>query len=149
MQLARNACALADTRVQRDLELMMQLPDTPLVGRPQQRQKEHRAEGAKPVCLVVRGCDGEIQLCRGIVPHAVTVGRDYAERILPGRQICVKRLPARTGVVPVMVIAVEPVAKFYLLWNQEGGRSVINLQVARERGHFEVLSCCEFLTVSD
>src|SRR5271166_5387366 len=121
MQLACNACALADTRVQRYLELMLQLPDTPPVGRPQQRRQEHRAEGAKPVCLVVRGCDGEIQPCRGIVPHAVTVGRDYAERILPGRQIRIEGLAACTGVAPVMVIAVEPVTKSHPMWNQEGG----------------------------
>src|ERR1019366_9401658 len=47
MQLERNACALVDTRVQRHLELMTQLLETPLVARPQQRYKEHRTEGAK------------------------------------------------------------------------------------------------------
>src|SRR5271165_12790 len=100
---------------------MKQLPDTPPVGRPQQQQKEARAEGAKPVCLVVRGCDGEIQPCRGLVPHAVTVGRDYSERILPGRQVSVERLPASTSVVPVTVVAIEPITKLHPLWNQESG----------------------------
>src|SRR5208337_4870766 len=101
------------------VELMLQLPDTPLVRRPQQRQEERRAEGAKPIRLVVRGCHGEIQPCRGIVPQAVTVGRDYAKRILPGRQVRIEGLAACTGVVPVMVIAVQSVTKFHLLWNQK------------------------------
>src|SRR5271166_2670183 len=121
MQVACNACALADPRLQRHFELLMQLPDTPLIRRPQQRPKEARAEGAKPVCLVVRRRDGEIQPCRAIVPHAVTVGRDYAERILPGRQIRIEGLAASTGVVPVAVIVFQAVTELHSLWNQKGG----------------------------
>ena len=149
VKLPRNPCALADARLQRHLELMMQLPDTPLVRRPQQCQEEHRAEGAKPVRLVVRRSDGEIQLGGAIVPDAVTIGCDHAKRILPGRQIRVERLPARTGVVPITVIAVEPVTKFHLLWNQKRGRSVINLQVPRMRRELEVGRCFEFLSVNN
>ena len=93
----------------------------------------HRAEGAKPVRLVVRGSDGEIQLGRRFVPDAVTVGRDHAKGILPRRQIRVEGLPARTGIVPVTVIAVEPVTKLHFLRNRERRRRVINLQVPRMR----------------
>ena len=47
VKLARDACALADARIQRQVELTMQLPDAQLVGRPQQRQEKrpHRGRG--------------------------------------------------------------------------------------------------------
>ena len=40
MKFARDACALSDARLQRHVELMVQLPQPQLVGRPQQRQEE-------------------------------------------------------------------------------------------------------------
>ena len=36
VQVPGNSCSLADSRLQRHLEIMMQLPDSQLVGRPQQ-----------------------------------------------------------------------------------------------------------------
>ena len=49
VQLSRDACALADTRIQRHLELMTQLPNTPPVDRPQQSEERdaHRARETK------------------------------------------------------------------------------------------------------
>ena len=54
MELARNACALADARLDGHVEFPMQLPDAQLVGRPEQCQNTCRAEGAEPIRLVVR-----------------------------------------------------------------------------------------------
>ena len=42
VQVPRDSCALADARLQRHLKVMMQAPDSVLVGRPQQCQKELR-----------------------------------------------------------------------------------------------------------
>ena len=47
VKVPRDACALADTRLQRHGELMMQLPDTQLVGCPQQRQKQQPRRAAR------------------------------------------------------------------------------------------------------
>ena len=54
VQVSSDSCSLADARLHRHLKFMMQLPDSALVGRPQQYQKQKRAERAKPVRLVVR-----------------------------------------------------------------------------------------------
>src|SRR5271165_2513437 len=104
-----------------------------MVGRPQQRQKKDRAEGAEPIRLVIRWSYREIQLGGAIVPDTVAVACDHAKCIFPRRQIRVESLPTRAGVVPITVIAVEPITKLHLLWNQKGGRSVINLHVTRVR----------------
>ena len=149
MQVPRDPCALAHARLQRHLELMMQLPDAQLVRRPEQRQKEARAESAKPIRLVIRRNDEEIQLGGAFVPDAVAIRCDHAEGILPGRQIRVERLPARASLVPITVIAVEAVAKIYLLRNRKSGRGVINLQVPRIRRNIEVGRCLELFSVSD
>ena len=117
--------------------------------RPTAVLKRSPAESPKPVRLVVRRGDGEIQLGGSIVPDAVTIACDHAKGIFAGRQVRVERLPSRTGVVPIAVIAVEPVTKLYLLWNQKGGRSVINLQVTRMRWELEVVACLKFLSVDD
>ena len=47
MQVTRDPRTLTDARLQRHLELMLQLPDTQLVGHPHQCQKEqpHREPG--------------------------------------------------------------------------------------------------------
>jgi hypothetical protein len=57
VKLASNPRTFADAGIQRHLELTMQLPDPPLISRPQQRQKSESAEGAKPVRLVIGGSD--------------------------------------------------------------------------------------------
>ena len=46
VKVACNPCAFADARLERHVELMLQLPDTPLVRRPHQRQK-HIAQRAR------------------------------------------------------------------------------------------------------
>ena len=76
------------------------------------------------------------------------IGCDHAEGILPRRQIRVESLPARTGLMPVMVVAVEPVTELHFLRNRERRRRVINLQVARVRGEFEVIDCRQLLAIN-
>ena len=149
MELASDTRSFTHPCFDGRVEFSLQLPDAQLIRRPQQRQEGCPAEGAKPIRLVIRRRDGEIQLCRGIVPQAVTVGCDSAKRILPGRQVRIEGLAACTGVVPVMVIAVQLVAKFHLLWNQKCWRGVINLQVPGVRRELEVSGCCEFLSVDN
>ena len=55
VQFARDARALFDAPLQAHVEFPLQLPDTELVGRPQQCQKSGRAESAKPVRPSTRG----------------------------------------------------------------------------------------------
>ena len=56
-------------------------PHASAIGGPEQRREQSARERAKPVRLVVRRCDGEIQHGGAIVPDAVAVGRDHAEGI--------------------------------------------------------------------
>ena len=109
---------------------------------------EHRAERTKPVRLVVGRHDREFQFGCGFVPDSVAVRSHHAKCVFPGRQIRVKRLPARTGFAPITIVAVEPITEFHLLWISKGGRSVIDLQVARMRREPEVIDSGEFLSVN-
>ena len=72
MQIAGDARTLGNASNQRHSELMMQLPNPQLVGRPQQRHKNRCPECTKPIRLVIRGSDGKIQLGGIVVPAAVT-----------------------------------------------------------------------------
>ena len=61
VKVSRNPRTLSDACVQGHLELMTQPPEPQLVGRPQQRQEEHSAQGAERIRLVIRGRDGDLQ----------------------------------------------------------------------------------------
>src|SRR5262245_37303605 len=125
----------------------MQLADTKLIGGPQQCQNGDCAQSEKPVGLVVRWRYGKIQPCRVAVPDAVTVACNYAEGVIPGRQIRVERLPASAGVVQVAIIAVEAITKFHLLRNQECRRTVVNLHISGMGSELKVGGRCEFSSV--
>src|SRR5208337_1339774 len=119
MELASDTGSFTHPCFDGRVEFPPKLPDAQLVGRPEQRQKEARAESAKPIRLVIRRSDEEIRLGGAFAPDAVAIRCDHAEVILAGRQIRVKRLPTRTGIVPVTVIAVETVAKFHFQRNRK------------------------------
>ena len=114
-------------------------PHTDAIGAPEQRREGRGRERAEPDRLVVGGTDEEIQLRGAIAPHAVTIGGDHAKGMLPGRQIGVERLPPRTGVVPIRLVPLEPVAELHFLRNQQGRGRVVDLHVTRVRGQPEGL----------
>src|SRR5208283_723008 len=121
VQLARDTHTLIQAGLAGDLKLLLELPDTESVRRPQQHKRNGRANGPKPIRLVVRRSDGKIQLGSPTVPDAVTIACDHAKGIIPGRKVRVESLPAGAGVVPITVIAVDAVTESYLLWNQKAG----------------------------
>jgi hypothetical protein len=69
VQVARNAGALADSRLERHLETVMQLPDPDPVPSPEQPQPSRRAERAEPGGLVIRWRDRELQSVALFIPH--------------------------------------------------------------------------------
>src|ERR1700757_4179345 len=81
MKIAGNTRTLTDTRIERQFELMAQLPQTQLVGSPQQRQKKHCAKNAKPRCIPPRGRDHNGQRYSLLVPYAVAVRPLHSEDI--------------------------------------------------------------------
>ena len=120
-----------------------------MISGPEQGKKKDQQRQAEPLRLIQRGRDREMKRRGAITPDAITVAGDYGKRIVAGRQIRVKSLTARTGIVPIMFIAVESVAELHLLWNQKRRRGVINLQVARVRRELHVAGCRELLSVND
>ena len=91
----------------------------------------------------------KLQRGGALVPDAVAVGSDHPEGILPRGQIGVERLPPWTGLMPIVVVAIELVAKLDLLWDREGGRRVVDLQVAHVRATSRLSRRREFLSVDD
>ena len=149
VQLPRDACAFPDARVERLGERVLNMAHPIPVSRPQKRQERHRGDCAEPGGLAVRRSDGELQRGGALIPDAVAVGRHHPERVLPRRHIGIERLPPWTGLMPIVVVAIEPVAKLDLLWDREGRRCVIELQVAHVRAHLEAVTSREFLSVDD
>jgi hypothetical protein len=84
MEFSRDACALADAGLERHFELMMQLSDTQLVGCPQHRHKEDRADGAKPAGPPPGRRDQNGQRNPSLIPYAIAVGSLHAENIFAG-----------------------------------------------------------------
>ena len=115
VQIAGDTCALADARVQRHIELMMQLPDTEQVDRPQQRPKCDHTESAKPIRLVVRRGDGELQGIALLVPYSAVVARDHAKAVMAGRKVRVLRLAVVDHFPPVLILALQHVFEMDLL----------------------------------
>ena len=103
VEVTRDAGSLGDTRVQCHLQLSSQLPETQLPGRPQQPREQGGAQRAKPVRLIHRGRNGEIQRRARLVPDTAVIGSHDAEAIGPGRQVGVERLAAIAGFLPVVV----------------------------------------------
>ena len=65
---------------------------------------EGGAERAKPVRLIHRGRNGEIQHRARLVPDTAVIGSHDAEAIGLGRQVGVERLAAVAGFLPVAVL---------------------------------------------
>ena len=61
VEISGNPCALAHARVQCHLELMVQVPDTQLVGEPQHRQQHRRAQTAEMPRGMYHG--GRMRIC--------------------------------------------------------------------------------------
>jgi hypothetical protein len=79
MELASDTRSFTHPCFDGRVEFSLQLPDAQLIRRPQQRQEGCPAEGAKPIRLVIRRRDGEIQLGGALIPDAVAIGCDHAK----------------------------------------------------------------------
>src|SRR5262249_28166950 len=99
-----NPCALAHAGLERQVELMLQLPDTPQVHRPQQRQQDARAESAKPIRLVVRWGNGELDGISLLVPNATVVARHHAKPVGAWCEIGVLCMSHVDYLFPVMIL---------------------------------------------
>ena len=137
VKLPRDPCALADTRVRASSRTddatagrAIGSPPTAAPERKSRRARGTNSSGSKPE----RWRNPAWQGYRSRRRHCCTPSR---ERILPWRQVGVESLAACARVFPITVKAVEPIAKLHLLRNQESGRSVVDLQVARVRGQRE------------
>ena len=73
VQFAGDTRALIQARLACHAEFALQLPDTELVGRPQQCQKSGRAEGSKGVGLPEGGRDHNGQRHPFFIPYAIAV----------------------------------------------------------------------------
>src|SRR5690606_37231465 len=79
---------------------------------------------------------GPYSKCNGgtlVIPKAVVVRRDHAKCVLAWPQVRVKRLAPGTRVTPILVYAIDPVAKLHPFRRTEAGGSVSNLNVPLAR----------------
>ena len=84
VQFAGDARPLVDALLQAHVEFLLELPDTELVGRPQQCQKNGRAKGSKPIGPPPGGRDENGQRHPFFIPYAIAVRSLHAKNIFAG-----------------------------------------------------------------
>ena len=94
VQFAGDSGPLPNARVERHVELVMQLADTQLVTRPQQRHKNSRARTAKPRRAPPWGENLQAQSHSVFIPHPAIIRALNAQRVVPGGQCREGRYPA-------------------------------------------------------
>ena len=85
VQLARDAGALADPRLEGHIELVGELADTESMAGPQQDHKCHRTRREEPGGLVKWRKDPDLDECASRVPHTISVGGDDVKCIFARR----------------------------------------------------------------
>ena len=86
VQLPGDSCPLPNARLERHVELVMQLQQTQLVTCPEQRQKHSHARGAKPCRAPPRRQDLQAQRHAVFIPYPAIVRALNAQRVIPGGQ---------------------------------------------------------------
>src|SRR4030095_16043939 len=105
-------------------------PETPPPGRPQQPRKHGDAQGAKPVRLIHRGRDGEIQHRARLVPHAIVVRRRDVKPVVTRREIRIAYRALVDDISPTWILPFqsEPEADLFRRRQAEGG--VVDAELA-------------------
>src|SRR5579871_677221 len=133
MQVARDAGALGNTRVQGSLEIPSDLPQAQQIECPEKSSNSHKTERAEPGGLPVGRRNREVERCTLLVPHAAVVARDDAEAILAGRKVIVEGLTAVADVLPSSIVTFELVAEPHLLGGDEAESGVIDFKITQPR----------------
>ena len=141
VKITCNSRTLADPRLQCHLKLMMHLPQTPLVGRPQQSQDGDCAEGAKPIGLPVRRGHRKVEERALFVPHSAVVRGFDAESVMVRREIRVLNLAFVDHLAPVAVLPFKLVLEMNLLRRYQAQSRVVNLQIASTRRQTQIGTC--------
>src|SRR5262249_26026695 len=107
--------------------------NTHVMRGPGNRENSANRERQKPSCLIVGGCNDEVDGCTCLVPDTAVVGRSDAESVLSRRKIGVERLSAVAHIPPVAIEALELVAKSHLFGRHQAQCGVIDLQIVDTR----------------
>src|ERR1019366_10597253 len=91
------------------------------------QQHDQSAEAVEPPRLVEMRLEKETQRGARLVPHSVVVGGNDAKPILAGREVGIVRDPARAGVHPTPVVALEHELELHACGNQEAQAGVVKL----------------------
>src|SRR5215470_8065532 len=102
------------------------MPETELVGHPQQRKEGGRADGAKYIRLIKRWGDGKLQRIAGLVPYPAVVARDHPKAVMPGSKVCVLRLAFVDHFLPVLILAFQLVFEMNHLWRDEAESGIVD-----------------------
>src|SRR5580693_8730033 len=85
--------------------LVPQAADAQPMCRQKQESKSSHAQRPEPSRLVVCRQNRKIQRRSGLIPNAIIIGSCYDEEIPARREIVVKRLSSRSGILPLAVVS--------------------------------------------
>src|SRR6266545_3015952 len=107
VQVSRDPLALFESLFHACSHLPRHLTQPQLVDHADQHEKSNREQHPEPGGLVIGRRDREVEVGAGFVPYAAVVTSYYAEAIVAGREVGIKRLSAIAGVLPIAVVAFQ------------------------------------------
>ena len=110
-----------------------------LEAAPDQAHEQGRAGETKPDRLVVSRRDGKLELRAFLVPDAVVVGRLHEKAKLARLEVRIERLPPIAGLLPLVVMAFQPVTELHALRIDEAQRGEFDRDVADQRGQAQAI----------
>ena len=138
VKLAGDALAFTVAFLQAVVDLPRYPSEAQQVGHPQQRGRCRHAGCREPGGLVVARRDRERDARPRLVPDAIVVGGQHAEHVVPGPRVGVVGHPARSGLLPFLIVALQPVAEAHPLRDGQAQGGVADLQVARAGGQAQL-----------
>src|SRR5260370_35165020 len=110
-----------------------------LIDSPNEKPDRQRTRQVEPEGLVKARLEREAIGCSSVVPYAVVVGSNHAERVLSGRQRGIISRATRAGIHPVPVIPFKLVFEAYPVGDQQAQRGIVKFQISAAGGKMSSL----------
>ena len=129
MQLLSDSGALSQALIEAGVDSRGHLPHPEPVKRRHQEGDRCDAQHKKPARLEPGGRNSQIHGCAFFVPNAIVIAGDHMEFVVAGPKLCVVGLTARAYVLPLVIHAIQLVAKENTLGNVKTQSGIVDLQI--------------------
>ena len=131
MKFARNAVPFAEPRLDPQFKLVCDLRESHSVDSQEDGAKQEHTSNLKPPAKVKWRKQDDIQRSFGLAADPFVVAGDHRKTITSRGEVCVERLPARTGVHPVGIVPFQPIPEADGIGRGQAESGKIELKLAR------------------